>query len=42
MYYSDYNRMPQSDGVEQSPMLPPVQPRPKKRRVWPKVLALVL
>ena len=43
MYYSDYNRPPQPQDPGQAPLIPPpVQPQPKKRRVWPKVLALLL
>lgn len=41
MYYSDYNR-PQEEPVWNQE--PPVQPEPpkKKKRVWPRVLALLL
>lgn len=43
MYYSDYNRPPQPQDPGQAPLLPPpVQPQPKRRRAWPRVLALVL
>lgn len=43
MYYSDYNRPPQPQDPTQAPVvLPPFQPQPKKRRVWPRVLALLL
>lgn len=40
MYYSDYNRPPEEPVWNQEP---PVRPDPpKKKRVWPRVLALVL
>lgn len=43
MYYSDYNRPPQPQDLNQAPVvLPPAQSQPKQRRVWPKVLALLL
>lgn len=41
MYYSDYNRPPEEPVWNQEP---PVRPEPtrKKKRVWPRVLALLL